>query len=351
MPKTKPHLLFVCVKNGGKSQMAAALARQLGGDGVDVTSAGTHPGSALNQESVAALAEVGADLTGEHPKQLTDEMLRAATHVVVVGTEAKVEPVEGMTAEIDTWEIDEPSLRGIEGEERMRLMVEELTDRVADLVLGVTGQSRAELSQYRGMMSDLADQYEGVFTYNEVRAAVRRAHAELAGPSKAPQFLPLLVQRRAQDALRRAAKAKGMPVEGRPELLFVCVQNAGRSQIAAAMAKHFSGGQVNVWSAGARPSGEINPHVEAVLAERGIQARYMASKPLDDDALKASDMIINMAGDECPPYPGKRFEEWDIEDPSGQSIDGVRRIADQIEVKVKDLLADLGLLEVTSPLE
>lgn len=134
----KPHLLFVCVKNGGKSQMAAALARQIGGAAVDVTSAGTQPGSRLNQQSVDSLAEVGANVDGELPKQLTDNMLRAATHVVIVGMDAKVEPVEGMTAEARTWDTDEPSLRGIEGEERMRLIREDISSRVRALIQEVS---------------------------------------------------------------------------------------------------------------------------------------------------------------------------------------------------------------------
>ena len=140
MPESiKPNLLFVCVKNGGKSQMAAALARQIGGDAVDVSSAGTKPGSSLNQQSIDSLAEVGADMEGETPKLLTDEMLRAATHVIRVGTAARVDPVDGMAAEIRTWDVDEPSLRGIEGEERMRLVREDISRRVIDLVLEVTG--------------------------------------------------------------------------------------------------------------------------------------------------------------------------------------------------------------------
>ncbi|MCC2592981.1 arsenate reductase ArsC [Tessaracoccus sp. OS52] len=142
--------------------------------------------------------------------------------------------------------------------------------------------------------------------------------------------------------MRAAAKSKGEPLDGRPELLFVCVQNAGRSQLAAAMAKHFSGGQVNVRSAGSRPSGQINPDALRVLEERGIEAAYLFSKPLTTDALQASDVVITMGcGDECPFYPGKRYEDWKLDDPNGQSIETVRRIADEIEVKVKGLLAEI----------
>ncbi|WP_158069073.1 low molecular weight phosphatase family protein [Tessaracoccus sp. ZS01] len=346
MPETKPHLLFVCVKNGGKSQMAAALARQFGGDAVEVTSAGTKPGSSLNEASVEALAEVGASMEGESPKQLTDDMLRAATHVILVGTEAQVEPVPGMTAPVEVWDTDEPSLRGIEGEERMRLVREDIFTRVAELVLEVTGQNRADLERYRGIVGDLARHYDGIFSYDEVRAAVRTAHAELAATTKAPQFLPLFVERFAHDKLRAAAKAKGQPTDGKPELLFVCVQNAGRSQMAAAMAKHFSDGRVNVRSGGSRPAGKLNPDAEAVLAERGMDATYLFSKPLTNDAVEASDVVITMGcGDECPFYPGKRYEDWAVEDPNGRPIEDVRRIADDLETRVKALLSDLGVLE------
>lgn len=134
MTEPLPHLLFICVKNGGKSQMAAALARQMGGDAVRVTSAGTHPGSGLNMESAAALDEVGASMDGEYPKQLTDEMLRAATHVILVGTEAQVDPADDVSAEIRVWDTDEPSLRGVQGAERMRLMRDDIAQRVRELL-------------------------------------------------------------------------------------------------------------------------------------------------------------------------------------------------------------------------
>ena len=139
-----PTLLFVCVKNGGKSQMAAALARHFGGDAVDVHSAGTQPGSKLNQESADSVAELGATFDGEYPKGLDPELLARADRVVVVGTEAQVEPVDGMKAAVEVWDTDEPSLRGIDGEERMRLIRDELKERVLAILteLGVEPVSR-----------------------------------------------------------------------------------------------------------------------------------------------------------------------------------------------------------------
>ncbi|GAB3287080.1 arsenate-mycothiol transferase ArsC [Kineosporia babensis] len=126
-------VLFVCVRNGGKSQMAAALMRQHAGASIAVDSAGTDPGSKLNAQSVQALAEVGADMSGQTPKALTSDMVADADLVVVLGAEAQVEPVGGTP--VITWETDEPSLRGIEGMERMRLVRDDINTRVLALAL------------------------------------------------------------------------------------------------------------------------------------------------------------------------------------------------------------------------
>ncbi len=128
-----PSVLFVCAKNGGKSQMAAALMRQIVGDAGQVHSAGTAPGSALNALSAASVAEVGASLEGEYPKPIDPALLRAVDRVVVIGDEAVVERAPGMAGTIETWMLDEPSTRGIEGEERMRLIRDQLAEKVRRL--------------------------------------------------------------------------------------------------------------------------------------------------------------------------------------------------------------------------
>lgn len=124
-------VLFVCVKNGGKSQMAAALARRIAPD-VDVDSAGTAPGASLNALSVEALAEVGADPTGQQPKALTPELVARADVVVVLGRDAQVQTHDGTPVVV--WDTDEPSLRGIEGLERMRLVRDDIAGRVRELL-------------------------------------------------------------------------------------------------------------------------------------------------------------------------------------------------------------------------
>ena len=129
----QPSVLFVCKKNGGKSQMAAALMRKLAGDAVQVHSAGTAPGSELNAMSAASVSEVGASMDGEHPKPIDPGLLLSVDRVVVVGEEAVVEPVPGMAGVLETWVIDEPSTRGIEGEDRMRLIRDEIFGKVREL--------------------------------------------------------------------------------------------------------------------------------------------------------------------------------------------------------------------------
>ncbi|QNE15457.1 low molecular weight phosphatase family protein [Pseudarthrobacter sp. NBSH8] len=132
-----PRILFVCSKNGGKSQLAAGLMRDLAGNDVTVHSAGTKPGSCLNNEAVDSLNELGIDITGEHPKPVTDEVLEAVDVVIVLGTEAKLEPRKG--TRFETWETDEPSTRGIEGMERMRLVRDDISTRVRKLYAELTG--------------------------------------------------------------------------------------------------------------------------------------------------------------------------------------------------------------------
>lgn len=128
-----PRVLFVCMKNGGKSQMAAGLTRDLAGDRVEVASAGTQPGAGLNALSVSALGEVGIDISSQVPQPVTDDLVGAADLVVVLGSDARVEPVDG--TEVEIWETDEPAARGIDGIERMRLVRDDIAARVRELAL------------------------------------------------------------------------------------------------------------------------------------------------------------------------------------------------------------------------
>ena len=127
-----------------------------------------------------------------------------------------------------------------------------------------------------------------------------------------------------------------------PEVLFVCVHNAGRSQMAAALLDHHANGRVQVRSAGSDPADRLNPAVVAAMAEVGMDLSKEFPKPLSDQAVQAADVVITMGcGDACPFYPGKRYEDWQLKDPAGQPIEVVRGIRDQIDARIRQLLAEL----------
>ena len=131
----------------------------------------------------------------------------------------------------------------------------------------------------------------------------------------------------------------------RPEVLFVCVHNAGRSQMAAAFLQHIAGDRVVVRSAGSAPADDVNPAVVEAMAEVGIDLRSMGATPkkLDEAAVQASDVVITMGcGDACPIFPGKRYEDWVLADPAGQGVDAVRPIRDEIERRILELVAEIA---------
>ena len=127
-----------------------------------------------------------------------------------------------------------------------------------------------------------------------------------------------------------------------PTVLFVCVHNAGRSQMAAGFLRHLAGDRVRVLSAGTQPADEVNPVAVAAMAEAGVDLTAATPEVLREDAVRESDVVVTMGcGDECPFFPGKRYEDWPLDDPAGQGIEAVRPIRDQIRGRVEALLADL----------
>jgi protein-tyrosine-phosphatase len=197
-------------------------------------------------------------------------------------------------------------------------------------------------AEYSRIVEDLTYHYDGVFNKETVQRAVEQARDTLGPVAKFPNFLPILTQRFARDQLLAAAQAEGKIATSVPEILFVCVHNAGRSQMAAALAKHLSVGKVHVRSAGSQPDQEINPAAIQALAERGIELTEAFPKPLTDDVVHAADVIITMGcGDACPILPGKRYEDWEVADPSGQPIEVVRAIRDDIQARVTTLLGQV----------
>jgi arsenate reductase (thioredoxin) len=171
---------------------------------------------------------------------------------------------------------------------------------------------------------------------------VSGASASLLG---SPPFAPTSVvapRNVARERRRALGQVEGSFMKDVPEVLFVCVHNAGRSQAAMALLDHHARGRVHVRSAGSAPGEKVNEAVVAVLAERGIDIAAEHPKPLTDEGVRAADVVVTMGcGDACPIYPGKRYLDWQLDDPAGKSVDEVRPIIDEIDGRVQGLLAEL----------
>jgi protein-tyrosine-phosphatase len=190
--------------------------------------------------------------------------------------------------------------------------------------------------------SELSLAFDGTFSPETVERFVRESYQQLATSARVHTFLPLLVRRFAQDRLRALAESQGRIVKQVPEVLFVCVHNAGRSQMAAALLQRHAGGRVHVRSAGSAPTHEINPAVVAAMEEVGLDLSQEFPKPLTDEFVQAADVVVTMGcGDACPLYPGKRYLDWELDDPAGKPLAEVRPIRDQIDRRVRELLAEL----------
>ncbi|QFG03029.1 arsenate-mycothiol transferase ArsC [Tepidiforma bonchosmolovskayae] len=193
----------------------------------------------------------------------------------------------------------------------------------------------------------LAREFAGIFSPETVERYVTESFDAIRGRARLLDFVPVFVHRYSRERLRALAQAEGLIARDRPEVLYVCVHNAGRSQVAAALTARLSGGAVAVRSAGSDPADEINPAVVEVLAERGIDLSEEFPKPLSDEVVRAADVVITMGcGDACPIYPGKRYMDWDVPDPAGQPREVVEAIVADIEQRVRKLLAELGVAAV-----
>ena len=160
----------------------------------------------------------------------------------------------------------------------------------------------------------------------------------------ATTYLPVLAEKFARQRLRALGRLEGTLPATAPGVLFLCVHNAGRSQMAAGWLRHLAGEQVAVWSGGSEPGSAINPAAVTAMAEVGIDITDEFPKPWTDEIVRAADVVITMGcGDACPLYPGKRYEDWTLTDPDGMALDGVRAVRDEIRQNVLDLMASLDI--------
>ncbi len=214
--------------------------------------------------------------------------------------------------------------------------------------LNIEGLSLDQQHLVRGVTARLSPQFEGTFGTETIERFVTDSLEQLLPTAKVATFLPVLAERFARDRLRALGRLEGPQSSVEPGVLFLCVHNAGRSQMAAGWLRHLAGDRVAVWSGGSEPSSEVNSAAVAAMTEVGIDITDEFPKPWTDEIVRAADVVITMGcGDTCPVLPGKRYENWELPDPAGQSVEAVRAIRDDIEGRVRHLLDELGVAAAT----
>jgi protein-tyrosine-phosphatase len=185
-------------------------------------------------------------------------------------------------------------------------------------------------------------EFAAAFGRETIERFLSSSYDELAACATVTNFLPLLAERFARQRLRALAKVEGKTSGGKPTVLFLCTHNAGRSQMALGFFAHLAGDQAVAWSGGSEPGDTVNPAAVAAMAEVGIDISDEYPKPWTEEIVQAADVIITMGcGDACPLFPGRRYEEWVLDDPRGLDLAAVRPIRDEIENRVKHLLGEL----------
>ena len=192
-------------------------------------------------------------------------------------------------------------------------------------------------------VAQLARKYAGKFDESEIRPVVKESYDSFSD-AKVRTFVPVFTTRYADDRLRALAKVRGFITDAPPSVLFVCVHNAGRSQMAAGFVRHFAKDRIEVYSGGSDPGKEVNAAAIAAMLEVGIDISNEYPKPFATEIVQAADAVITMGcGDTCPIFPGKRYEDWVLDDPAGLGVEAVRPIRDEIRRRVVELLKDLGV--------
>jgi arsenate reductase (thioredoxin) len=193
----------------------------------------------------------------------------------------------------------------------------------------------------------LHEEFSDFFSTETIQLFLETSYEQFADRAKFSNFVPLLAERFARQRLRALARVEGLGTDGTPIVLFLCVHNAGRSQMALGWFNHLAGGRAVAWSGGSEPGNEINTSAIAAMAEVGIDITGEYPKPWTDEIVRAADVVVTMGcGDACPLHPGKRYEDWDLDDPAGQDVAAVRPIRDEIRRRVEALLASLAVTTV-----
>lgn len=196
----------------------------------------------------------------------------------------------------------------------------------------------------RRAATSLREEFAGTFGRETIEEFLASSYDQFAGRATVANFVPLLAERFARQRLTALSRVQGQSDGGVPIVLFLCVHNAGRSQMALGWFNHLAGDRAIAWSGGSEPGSEVNAAAVAAMREVGIDIAKEYPKPWTHEIVQAADAVITMGcGDACPIFPGKRYEDWELADPAGQSVDAVRPIRDDIERRVRGLLRSLDI--------
>jgi arsenate reductase (thioredoxin) len=202
----------------------------------------------------------------------------------------------------------------------------------------------AEQLQIRQAAERLRRQFAGVLNTETIERFMNDSLDRLVQRATTSTWVPLLAERFARDRLRALVRLESDATTLNPSVLFLCVHNAGRSQIAAGWMRHLAGDRVDVFSGGSEPADRVNQAAVDAMTEKGIDISDEIPQPWADEIIRAADVVVTMGcGDACPVFPGKRYVDWEVADPSGKTIDEVRPIRDDIEQRVRTLMSELQI--------
>lgn len=211
----------------------------------------------------------------------------------------------------------------------------------------LSGLSVEERHLVRQAAGRLHSEFAGVLNTETIERFLADSLDRLLPRANVTTWIPLLAERFTRDRLRAVVRLESDTTSVNPSVLFLCVHNAGRSQMAAGWARRLSGGQLEIFSGGSEPGGELNRAAVAAMSEKGIDISGEIPQPWSDEIVRAADVVVTMGcGDTCPVFPGKRYVDWEVADPSGKSLEEVRLIRDDLEQRVHGLLGELGVEQV-----
>jgi arsenate reductase (thioredoxin) len=204
--------------------------------------------------------------------------------------------------------------------------------------------STGERQQLRQGAERLSHEFSGVVNTETIERYMSESLDKLSASAHISTWLPLLAERFARERLRAVVRLEAGSSVTTPAVLFLCVHNAGRSQMAAGWLRHLAGDRIEVFSGGSEPAESLNQGAVEVMYEVGIDITSRLPMPWSDEVVRAADVVVTMGcGDACPLFPGKRYLDWELEDPAGKSLDEIRPIRDEIERRVRALMAELGV--------